>query len=209
MGFKTLVTQIDQAVKGSGKGSESFKKLGINVKDVNGNVKDQETIFNETVIALQNMEEGTEKAKLANDLFGRSGAEMMPMLNGAAGSVEELRQNAHNLGIILSDESIDASVLFGDTLDDLKNVFGGIGTKIGMYFLPLLQKMADWIIEHMPEIQAVAETVFNKIGDAVQWVMDNANWLIPVLGGLLAAFIAFKIVGVINYFIYCIYSDSS
>src|SRR5690606_39491274 len=63
--------------------------LGVSVKDASGNVKDQETIFNESVVALQNMEDGTEKAKLANDLFGRSGAEMMPLLNGAAGRSEE------------------------------------------------------------------------------------------------------------------------
>src|SRR5690606_24942247 len=89
MGFKTLVNSVDQAIDGTGKGAESFEALGVSVKDASGNVRDQETIFNESVVALQNMEDGTEKAKLANDLFGRSGAEMMPLLNGAAGRSEE------------------------------------------------------------------------------------------------------------------------
>ena len=78
MGMKTLVSQADQADKGVGKGADNFARLGISVRDATGNLKDQETLFNEVVVALQNMEDGTEKARLANELLGRSGSELMP-----------------------------------------------------------------------------------------------------------------------------------
>ncbi|MEO7904644.1 MAG: phage tail tape measure protein [Candidatus Saccharimonadales bacterium] len=169
MGFKTMVNSIDQAVAGSGKGAESFAALGISVTDANGAVKDQETVFNEAVIALQGMEEGTEKAKLANDLFGRSGAEMMPLLNGAAGSIDEMKQQAHDLGLVLTDESIDAGVNFTDTIDQLQRAFGAAVAEIGVQFMPMIEKFANFIIDNMPTIQAVITTVF----DAISFVLGN------------------------------------
>ena len=181
MGFKTLVTQVDQAAKGTGKGAESFKKLGISVTDVNGNVKDQETIFRESLIALQNMEAGSEKAKLANDLFGRSGAEMMPLLNSASGSIEEMTKQAHDLGLVLSDEAVDAGVVYTDTMDQMKRSLGAAATQIGTTLMPIVQKAADWVISHMPEIKKIMGVVFNFIGQVVTKAVDVFNdYLVPV-----------------------------
>lgn len=181
-GFKTLVTQVDQAVQGTGKGAESFKKLGVSVKDANGNVKDQETIFNESVVALQGMEDGTEKAKLANDLFGRSGAEMMPLLNGAAGSVDEMKQKAHDLGLVLDDETIDSGVVFTDTMDQVKRSMGALVTNVGADVMPMFQTLLEWFIANMPTIQSVAGVVFGAISTVVSTLADIfVNHILPSL----------------------------
>lgn len=174
-GFKTLVTQVDQAVQGTGKGAESFKKLGVSVKDANGNVKDQETIFNESVVALQGMEDGTEKAKLANDLFGRSGAEMMPLLNGAAGSVDEMKQKAHDLGLVLDDETIDSGVVFTDTMDQVKRSLGALTTNVGAEVMPMVQSFLEWVLANMPTIQNVMSTAFDFIGKFVSVAVNIFN----------------------------------
>ncbi|MDN6291453.1 MAG: hypothetical protein L0J35_00085 [Tetragenococcus halophilus] len=181
-GFKTLVTQVDQAVQGTGKGAESFKKLGVSVKDANGNVKDQETIFNESVVALQGMKDGTEKAKLANDLFGRSGAEMMPLLNGAAGSVDEMKQKAHDLGLVLDDETIDSGVVFTDTMDQVKRSMGALVTNVGADVMPMFQTLLEWFIANMPTIQSVAGVVFGAISTVVSTLADIfVNHILPSL----------------------------
>ena len=179
MGFKTLVNQVDQAVEGTGKGAEAFKKLGVSVKDTNGKVKDQETIFEESVRALQNMEEGTEKAKLANELFGRSGSEMMPLLNGAAGSVEEMKKQAHELGLVMSDDAVDAGVAFTDTIDQLERSFKTAVAQIGVEAMPVITAFADFIIDSMPTIQAVmrgfmkgAQVVFETVSNIVSAAVD-------------------------------------
>lgn len=181
-GFKTLVTQVDQAVQGTGKGAESFKKLGVSVKDANGNVKDQETIFNESVVALQGMKDGTEKAKLANDLFGRSGAEMMPLLNGAAGSVDEMKQKAHDLGLVLDDETIDAGVVFTDTMDQVKRSMGALVTNVGADVMPMFQTLLEWFIANMPAMREIAAAVFGAISSVVSVLADIfVNNILPSL----------------------------
>ena len=182
MGFKTMVNAVDQAIAGSGKGADSFKKLGISVTDANGAVKDQETIFNEAVVALQGMEEGSEKAKLANDLFGRSGAEMMPLLNGAAGSVEEMKKQAHELGLVLDDETIDAGVVFTDTMDQAQRALQTIVTKVGAGVMPAVQAFLEWVIGHMPTIQAVMSTVFGVISTVVSTAVGVfRDYLLPII----------------------------
>jgi soluble cytochrome b562 len=171
MGMKTLVSQIDQADKGVGKGADNFAQLGISVRDASGNLKDQETLFNEVVVALQNMEDGTEKARLANELLGRSGSELMPLLNGAAGSIDEMKQQAHDLGLVISDDAVDAGVQFTDTMDQLKRSFSAMSTGIGASVFPIVQQFADLIIDNMPMIQEVMGNVMNSLGDAVSAVM--------------------------------------
>jgi len=184
-GFKALVNNIDQAIDGTGKGAEAFNALGISVKDTNGQVRNQEDVFNEAVVALQKMEDGTEKAKLANDLFGRSGSEMMPLLNGAAGSVDEMRQKAHELGLVMGDEAIDAGVVFTDSIDQMQRSFGAVVTQIGVAVMPMIQTLLEWVIANMPTIQAVFKKVFEAIQTFVQIAIDIfKDYFMPVISAV-------------------------
>lgn len=77
------------------------------------------------------MENGAEKARIAQVLFGRSGTEMLPMLNGEIGTIEELRQMAEDLGLIMSDDAVDASVQFSDSLDNMQRQMTAIREQFG------------------------------------------------------------------------------
>ena len=181
-GMKKLTNVIDQAAEGTGKGADIMAKLGVSVTDSSGAIKDQETIFNEAVVALQAMEDGTEKAKLANDLFGGSGKELMPLLNGTTEGMEELRQSAHDMGIVLSEEAVSSSAGFTDTMDNVQRSLGAVTAKVGVALMPVIQTFLDWVMEHMPEIQAVMSAVFGAIEWVVQTVVDVFNtYFLPTI----------------------------
>jgi len=185
MGFKTLVAKMEEASTGAGKGAELFARLGVSATDSAGKLRTQEEVFKDTVRALQAMPDGAEKARMANELFGRSGSEMMPLLNGAAGSVDELTKKAHEMGLIMSNEAIDAGVKFTDTLDGLKRSLGTVFSKIGVEVMPIMQQLADWVIANMPTIQAVFNTVFTVIGDLIKEVGEIfKTYIIPALQDL-------------------------
>ncbi len=171
-GMKTLVTQMDSASSGTASACENFDKLGISIYDSNGKLKDQETMLNETMMALANMENGTEKARLATELFGKAGVEMMPMLNGGAEGIAALTDRAHELGLIMSDEAVTAGVVLGDTIDDVKQSFGAIVNTIGVMVMPVIQSLLDWVLSNMPVIQNVVGTVFGVIETVVTTVMS-------------------------------------
>ena len=119
------------------------------------------------------MENATERTALASQLLGRSAQELAPMLNSGAESVENLRKMAHDLGLVLSDEAVDAGVLFTDTIDQLKRSFGAAFTTVGTMVMPMMQSFSEWIIENMPMIQEIFSTVFNVISTAVGYVVDT------------------------------------
>lgn len=168
MGMKTLVTQVDQADKGVGKGAENFKRLGINVRDASGNLKNQETLFNEVAVALQNMEDGSEKARIANELLGRSGSELMPLLNGAAGSIEEMKKQAQDLGLIISDEGVDAAVIWTDAVDQAKRAMGGLFNTLASSAMPHFNKGIQWLVDKMPSVRKFVVDTFESIRQAIE-----------------------------------------
>ena len=198
-GMKTLTNSIDSAVNGGKTATAMFDKLGISVKNADGSVRSQEEVLNDAVRALQGMEDGTEKAALATDLFGKAGTELMPLLNSEAGSFDEMRQQAHDLGLVLSDEAVDAGVHLTDTIDQCERSFKSIVTQIGVAVMPLVQSAAEWVLENMPLIQSVLGAVFEFFGNvissvveyittlksaAADWLADHQGTIDAVLSGL-------------------------
>ena len=189
-GMKTLTQRIDQATEGAGLGAEVFEELGISIEDS----MSQEDVFNEVVYAMQEMEDGTEKAALAIDIFGKSGQDLMPLLNGSAESVEELKTKAEELGMILGDETIDAGVEFTDTIDTLKTSFATAGAEIGGIFLPYVQDFADWIEENMPNITDKIELFAEKVEDGIDFLVENKDLVVTALGAIAIAIIGLTVV---------------
>lgn len=172
------------AAAGAGEGAELFGKLGVQVTDTSGKLKSQEQIFNETIVALQGMENTTERNAIASALLSTTGEELTSVLNMTGEEVDAMKQKAHELGIVMSGESVDAGVEFGKQLDDVKASFGGVIAEIGIQFMPLLQKFLDWINDHMPEIKKVIEVTFNAVEAVVTVASEAFNVILPILTGL-------------------------
>lgn len=181
MGMKTLVGKMDEASQGAGKGAETFSKLGLSVTDSTGQMKSQEQMFEETVASLQGMEDGTEKARLATELFGRQGSELMPLLNGATGSVEEMKQQAEDLGLVLSDDAVDAGAAFTDVMDQTQRMLASVTTTIGVSLMPVIQSFLEWVMEYMPQIKKVFGVVFGIMETLVTGFVDVLGTLISWL----------------------------
>lgn len=178
VGLKTMVQRMDETARGAGQGAAMFGKLGVSVMDSTGKMRDQEDVFNDTVLALTKMPEGAEKSRLAFELFGKAGMELMPLLNSTTDDVETLKDRAHELGLVLSDDAVDAGVKFQDTLDDLKRSFGAVITNVGAELIPIFQSLADWIFEHMPQIQEIVGKVFAFLQSFVSVFIDVLRVLI-------------------------------
>lgn len=147
--MKTLSTVMDGT---STSGVAAMNELGISLQGLN-----QEEAFEAAVTALQGIDDETEKARLAQDLFGKSYQDLLPLLNQSANDTEDLKNKAHELGLVLSEDAVASGVEFTDTLDNLKQSFGAIGTKLGTSFMPVITEIMNFIIENMPAIQSAVE----------------------------------------------------
>jgi phage-related protein len=175
---------MDAANSGTESAQENFKALGLTWEDGNGKLKSQEQMMSEAITALAGMENGTERARLAQELFGKAGVELAPVLNSGADGIEALRSRCHDLGLVMSDEAVNAGVKLGDTIDDVKSTFGAITDRIGTSFMPIVQQMADKLLEFMPQIESAIKTAFEYIQNAFTFIKEHQGLFTALAVGI-------------------------
>ena len=172
-GFKTLTNQIDAAKKGSKDAQERFAKLGISMDDINK--LSREELFTKAITGMQGLADNTDRAALANQLFGRSGQQLAPLFNSTAQSTEELKQKAHELGFVMSDEAVSASVKYTDSLDTLKRTFQGVKNNIVSQLLPGFTS----ITTGLSELLAGQDGAKEKLQQGTQEIVDSLKKIAP------------------------------
>lgn len=182
-GLKTLTNKIDDAKNGSSSAAAMFDKLGISIEDLNS--MSREEVFETVIKGMQGMEDSTERAALANDLFGKSGQELTALFNSTSESTKELKNKAHELGMVMSDETIDSGVKFTDTMDTIKRSLGGVMNSLGGTVMPIVQKVLDLIVKKLPAVQTLftqLSPIINKLFDGVlPPLFELVETLFPVL----------------------------
>ena len=134
IGMKTLTNQLDNAKNGSEDAISKFEALGITMEDIQS--MSREELFEKTIEGFQGMAESTERAALANDLFGRSGQELTPLFNMTAEETQNLIDKANQYGMVMSDEAVKASAGFKDELTTLQSTVTGFKNNMMADFLP-------------------------------------------------------------------------
>lgn len=200
-----LTKNMGAADEGGKKATEAFEALGIETKDAaTGGLKSMDDIFPQVLKKLGDITNETERNALATKFFGGTATEIIPLLEAGGAGIDAMSQQAHDLGLVLSEDSIAAGDTFGDSLDAIKSALGGVATKIGAELMPKFQVVFDWVLEHMPEIQATIGGAFDVAGVAIKGTIDviqaltgffTDHWAVmePILAGIAAGGLVFGI----------------
>lgn len=117
-----LTRRLGDAANGAKEPAGALARLGISVRDANGQVRDAGETIPLIAEALKGISSPAERAALLVDLFGKSGQKLAPLLAGGAAGVNSLRDAAQKLGIVLSDSQINKADEAADKLTALKQV---------------------------------------------------------------------------------------
>lgn len=144
---QTLKKNMLAASEGGG-AAEYFKQLGIAVTDADGNLRDSNTVFQETIAALGDMENETERDAVAMKIFGKSAAELNPLIEDAGATYQEVSAMLAEHGLSpLSEEELQRANDFKDSLDTIKLIFNQlmqiVGGKVASALAPMLEKVVD------------------------------------------------------------------
>lgn len=101
-------------------GSEVFQRLGIDVRDSNGNFKAMDELFYETVGALNDVEGANERNVLMLETFGESVFSVGEVVRKTSEELERMRQEAHELGVVMNEETVQFASDFNDALAVLR-----------------------------------------------------------------------------------------
>lgn len=143
VGMKSMTNKLDEAKNGSEGALAMFEALGMSFEDLQNMTREE--VFEQAIYGFQNLEESTERAALANDLFGRSGQELTPLFNMTNEQTKELIKTANEYGMVMSDEAVDASADFQDSLTTLNGTLTGFKNNMLSQFLPSITTVINGI----------------------------------------------------------------
>ena len=164
--MKVSMKEMNQALSS---GSSVFAQLGINIKDANGNMKSAYQATLEVADAFTRMDDEVKKADFSTQLFGRSGAMLLPLLNQGAKGIENLGSAA----AVASDQLVFMSGQAEINGAKIGGIFNTVRNEIAETLLPKLNDLSDWFIGFAPAISPFL-TAVGQVAKAVGWLLVGA-----------------------------------
>ena len=220
---KDMLSSYAKLTKQMGAGSEAFEKLGVNIYDVHGDLRDSQEVWYDTLEALSKVSNETERDVLAMDLFGKSAASLSGIIDDGGEALKTLGQEAEDAGLILSQDALDSANQFNDAMDRLKATasqsFLEAGASLATTLVPALEKLVSiitsvlqWFGNLDGSTQALILTILGLVA-AISPVLSIISMvtgaaaalsvgtltLIGTIGGVIAIIAAVVAAGVLLY----------
>lgn len=168
---------VAEATGGNKTYMQTFEDLGIKIKDSAGNLRQPNEIFEDVADIFHNTEDGIGKTALAVELFGKSGADLIPMLNDGKAGLKAFYAEAERLGLALSNEMIAKGDVFSDQLENIGEQVKGVKLQLGAALIPALSaatekisKVIDKITKWVQENPELAATIGNIAMTTGKWI---------------------------------------
>lgn len=188
-GLKELSLRTDEFVKtGEGSGKESFQRLGLGAKQLGKYTNDTAGLFDLLLTKLRGVQDAAARQRLADELFGGTAAEQfIPMLTASAESIDALKQEAVDLGIVMSDESVKAAKAYSLEMKRVQGVFTGIKNQIASAVLPIILELTksfrEFLTSNTKLVVAGLTAAFQSLAFALKAVGIAALFALPYLIG--------------------------
>jgi hypothetical protein len=153
---------------GIANGNRALTAMGVATRNVDGTLKSTRQVLGDVANQFASYEDGAAKSALAIELFGRAGADMIPLLNGGAEALDNFDAMAMKLGLTLDKETAQAAERFNDTLDLVRAATQGMATQVAAQLLPTLEAMADAFFTLVSE-----STLLQTAGEAIRIVFQT------------------------------------
>lgn len=192
VGFEELITDLDNfgrmmrdAASGTGAQAEAFDKLKVSVTDIEGDLRDVDTVFRETLSALVAMPEGAERSALALDLLGGAGGRLIQALGG--GELDDFVALAESFGVDVGPEAAKkasdwarASAELTLVLDGVKGaLFDAVGGADALF------ATADFVIFAFEGMKGAASAFGESLSESFRDVFSPLQTLADALSNLI------------------------
>lgn len=157
-----LQVGLGQLSKNMQNGNEAFAALGITIADAQGNLRSTEEVFLDLAERFAGMEDSAGKTALMMQIFGRSGADLIPMMNAGRDGLSQMADEADRLGVTISGNTARAAERFNDNVTRMQSALTGLTNQIAQGVAPRLADLTDRMTDFYKESGAV-ETVVQSV----------------------------------------------
>ena len=172
--MQKLTKNMATASKGTGDAYEAFAALGVEITNQDGTLRDRNEVFNEAINALANIENETQRDAYAMQIFGKSAADLNPLILGGADALKTLGDQAESAGLILEQDQLDTLNLLSDAIDTFKATLAGTGNLLSTEFAAPMADALNQITGYIQELtSAFAEGGFPALADKASEVLTD------------------------------------
>lgn len=181
-----LTNNMQNAINGTGDAKSAFEQLGISLtNDVDGSMRSANDVFYDTIDALGEVQNATERDALSMDIFGRSAQDLNPLIIQGSDTLKDYAKEAHDVGYVLDNEALEALGAVDDGFQRLQKTQESVKNQMAAEFAPYLTKALEDIRELIQKVgKALVES---GAVDAFGSILESSVALLEPLGSLISA----------------------
>lgn len=183
---------IAQAASGIGIQAQAFQALGIKVKDAHGNLKNADTIMTEVADKFSTMKDGAGKTAEAMAIFGKAGADLIPMLDGGGEEMSKFADLSDKLGLTLDNTTSQAAQDVNDRFTIMGMSLQGVGMQVMRNMLPAFDKISNTMMDTATNTDTM-RTIADELSAGLKSLVSAGlvvNYVFQLMGHYIGASVA-------------------
>lgn len=156
------------AQDGTSKQAHAFQQLGISTTDAEGKLKSSAQIMSEVADKFSKTEDGAGKTAAAMEIFGKTGADLIPMLNGGSAELEKFAKLSDQLGLTLDGKTAQSAQDVNDRFQVMRMAVEGIGQTVMKDMLPTFTSLSEVMVDN-----ATNAEMLHNIADALSFALKG------------------------------------
>jgi hypothetical protein len=161
-GTRMFAMHIAAAARGSKAEVRSLAEFGVTVKDIHGNLRPMKDLLGDVADAFSKMPDGAIKTDAAMKLFGRSGADLIPLLNKGRAQIDAWGDAAEKMGLVINEDGIKKAAGFNLALKNLQGAIEGLRLKLGGALVQSVTTAMNTAAEFIKALSPKAIDAFTK-----------------------------------------------
>ena len=177
---------------------EAYEKLGVQVTNTDGTLRDSDTVYWEVIDALDKIENETERDALAMQILGKSAQELNPLIEAGAERMNELGEQAQAAGYVISDDMLAQYGALDDQLQYLSVGATAAKNALGTVLLPVLTSMAtegnallgeftNGILDANGDISKMSDVIGDILPKVLDMIMEFLPELLEIVGEIVGS----------------------
>ncbi len=139
--LRFMQTNLSKAASGGKEAQATLAALGLTLTDIQGLATDKQ--FELIGDRISQLREPADRARAAVELFGRSGADLLPLFEQGAKGIRTAREEAQRIGAVLSNETIAALAEADDKVKRLSQSWDAFAATLTAKVAPALADTLD------------------------------------------------------------------
>ena len=185
-----LTNNMQDTMNGTGNAKASFEALGVSVTNADGSMRSANDVFYETIDALGQVKNETERDAMSMDIFGRSAQDLNPLIIQGSKTLKAYADEAHNVGYVLDDEALSALGAVDDAYQRLQKTQEGVKNQLAVEFAPYLEEFYSDATQGVKDLgKAIKDSgivdafgmLLETVGDILNPMSDLSNNRVPAL----------------------------